>query len=597
MVGALSTWVRPGRSLEPFPYLAGVLPETGVAGGGIAGPVILALGILAVAAAALVLTRRPFPSDAVATSIVVVLVAGAVVGREVLRRLSFAEAMLPGRPELGPGPWLSGGGLVAVLAGTVLAPRARRRRARSPIPPELRRALVGGFAALLIGSAVLFLGPASPGDAAADAGPLPQTGPPNIVVIVTDDQRADTLWAMPNVRELLADEGVTFTNAFATTPFCCPSRASILSGQYSRHTGVIDGQYAPGGGASFRDGSSLATWLDDAGYDTALVGKYLNAFQADGVRYVPPGWDHWDALVSEPMVRYHDYVLSRDGRLELYGRSPQDYSTTALGDIAAGFVERTRGPFFLYYAPVAAHLPAVPAPQDEGAFDDLDPHTPPSVGEDVSDKPWAGEIPDGGPDHELVRLRQLQTLLAVDRAVAGIVDAVERRGGLDRTVFVFTSDNGMLWGEHELHGKVWPYEESLRVPLVIRAPGAAAGATDPHPVLNIDIAPTLAEFARVTPGIEVDGASLVPLLREPGADLLWRTEFVAEFLGNVGPPGLPRYSAVRTEDHLYVEYENGWRELYDLTSDPYQIENLAGEPGSAALERELAGRLAALLSA
>ena len=218
---------------------------------------------------------------------------------------------------------------------------------------------------------------------------------PNVVLIVTDDQRWDTLATMPAVQRLLVDGGITFRNAFATTPSCCPSRVSLLTGRYSRHTGVLDGSAgnAPGGAPAFDDRSSLATWLDDAGYRTGLVGKYLNDYAELPTGYVPPGWDEWYAVAqSRPQIRYYDYELNENGTIVHYGRAPADYSTTVLHNKALGFLRGAdpSAPFFLYFAPIAPHPPATPAPEDVGA-PVAEPDAPPSIG--VAPAAAGGGIP------------------------------------------------------------------------------------------------------------------------------------------------------------------------------------------------------------
>src|SRR5262249_27638194 len=168
---------------------------------------------------------------------------------------------------------------------------------------------------------------------------------------------------MPNVRRLLADHGVTFTNSFVTTSECCPSRASILTGEYAHDTGVIQ-NFSPTSYPAFDQSSNLPVWLHDAGYETALVGKYLNDYTVYGNHAVPAGWSDWVALDSRPEERYYDYTLNENGRLVQYGKAPEDYSTDVLGSKAVSFVRSAKGPFFLYFAPVAPHLPAIPAPSD-----------------------------------------------------------------------------------------------------------------------------------------------------------------------------------------------------------------------------------------
>ena len=426
----------------------------------------------------------------------------------------------------------------------------------------------------------------------------------NVVVIVSDDERLDADLRMRNVQRLLAREGVRFDRYYTTTSECCPSRASILTGQYPHHSGVV-ANFGQHGYPSFRERSTLATWLHDAGYTTAMVGKYLNGYTLDGDHRVPPGWDRWVAMDSVPEERYYRYTLNENGRQVDYGRRPADYSTSVLTRKALGFIRSAHGPFFLYFAPIAPHLPAIPAPQDRGSIGALPSLRSPAFDEaDISDKPWRARFvrtftPRGvSYDLEEVRRRQLETLRSLDRSVGKIVGELRRRNLLDRTVVVYVSDNGFLWGEHRLGGKIWPYEESIHLPLVIRTPWRAGdGAVDRHMALNVDLAPTIAALAGVRPGIPQDGRSLVPFLR--AQDPPWRVDGLAEYRGpgqlRVGGP--PPYRALRTRGFLYVAYDNGWRELYDMRHDPWQLRNVAGTRRYAVTQRYLARRLAVVAQA
>jgi len=423
---------------------------------------------------------------------------------------------------------------------------------------------------------------------------------PNIVLILTDDQRWDSMGVMPEVRSLLGGHGVTFANSFVTTSLCCPSRATILTGQYSRHTGVYQNTPPHGGATSFRDRSTVATWLHGAGYQTALVGKYLNEYNRLPTGYVPPGWDEWDAIAQRRQVQYYNYDLNENGRIVHFGGKPADYSTDVLAAKATQFALRASRPFFLYFAPIAPHEAAVPAPEDAKAYANLAPLRPPSYDEpDARDKPWAAEFPRlspaAGAEIDLTRTHMLESLRAVDRAVAALVQALQTRGALGDTVILFASDNGFLWGEHRLRGKIWPYEESIRVPLVIRVPWLDRGLVDRHLVTNADYASTIADLAGTKPGLPQDGRSLVPLLR--GRDPPWPASILVEYLGATGADrfGPPPFEAIRTERYLYVEYDFGWRELYDLKKDPYELDNLAGQRSTAALEARLAAALPGLL--
>lgn len=456
------------------------------------------------------------------------------------------------------------------------------------------RPSVGGLAVGLVAVVLAGLGIATALRAGGSSSG--SDGRPNIVLIITDDQRWDTLGVMPNVQAMLGDQGVTFENAMVTTPLCCPSRASLLTGRYSRHTGVHRNGPPDGGAPAFDDSSTLATWLHDVGYSTSLVGKYLNGYRLLEEGYVPPGWDDWHVTTGLPEIEYYGYTLNENGSLASFGTAPEDYTTTVLGDRAARFVREAPEPFFLYFAPVAPHLPARPAPEDEGSMSGLAPFRPPSFNEaDVSDKPWVDRFPILGSDRissiDRSRRRMLESLQAVDRSVASLVTSLEDRGVLGRTILVFTSDNGYFWGEHRRVGKIWPYEEAIRVPLLVRGPGFIPGGTDAHLVLNIDLAPTMIAAAGASSGTSsVDGSSLLPLL-QGGSAPAWRTVFVVEFLG---PDGLA-YEAVRTEHRVWIEYEDGGRELYDLETDPYELENRADDPTMVEVRSDLERELDRLL--
>ena len=231
------------------------------------------------------------------------------------------------------------------------------------------------------------------------AGVVAQDERPNIIVIVTDDQDAASIEQMPNTVELLQEQGLTLPNFFAATPNCCPSRATILRGQYPHNHGVLSNQPPNGGVRTFqeldRDQSTVATWLDDAGYRTGLVGKYLNGYEDDPSQ-VPPGWDDWFAWAGEGT--FDSYRISDNGRPVTYDEMPADYETDVYGRRSVEFIESATAdgePFFLYVAPHAPHLPATPAPRDADAFaTETAPRSPSFNEEDVADKPaWVRNSP------------------------------------------------------------------------------------------------------------------------------------------------------------------------------------------------------------
>ncbi len=444
---------------------------------------------------------------------------------------------------------------------------------------------------------------ALPGETGLEGDEALGSPPPNIVLVLTDDQRWDTLWAMPTVRSELIEKGVTFTNGFVVNPICCSSRASILTGSYSHSTDVYRDRPPHGGFSTFtkrgEDRSTVATWLHAAGYRTALIGKYLNGYGPQQAAYVPPGWDRWVAFVSRNgNGDYFDYALSIDGERRRYGSDEADYSTDALADLADSFIRTTspEEPLFLYFAPIAPHRPATPAPRNQSSFSDLEAYRPPSFNEaDVSDKP--GYVRALAPldasqqaETDAFRIDQYRTLLAADDAVRTILTALEDAGRLSNTLFVFTSDNGLLWGEHRWVHKLVPYEESIRVPMVVRYDAMiSAPRVDDHLVTNIDLAPTFAASS----GAEAsgtEGRSLLPLLASPEAS--WRSRFLIEHLRS-STIRAPTYCALRTPRYAYVAYGTGEEELYDLDVDAYEIQNVGADPAYASV---LAGKRARLRS-
>jgi N-acetylglucosamine-6-sulfatase len=448
-------------------------------------------------------------------------------------------------------------------------------------------------------SAAIVLGSLAPHAAPAKelAAHRMDRGRPNVVVIVTDDQRYDTLGAMPAVRSLLGRQGIEFTEAFVGNPLCCPSRATILTGRYSHSTGVYTNDSARHGGyAAFKheQAKTIATALNRVGYRTGLFGKYFNGYHAEAI---PIGWDRWFATFGLD-GSYYRYRADDDGRIRTFGAHPEDYGTTVLRREAVRFIRRSRTgrPLFLYVTPHAPHAPAIPAPGDEDAFQDLSWDKGPAFNEaDVDDKPpYIRSIPLMRRPRiahiRSFRRQQYRSLLAVDRMVAEIIAALRDTHRLHDSLIVFTSDNGFLWGEHRFTAKDVPYEESVRVPLFVRFDRAGVSGKDAHLVGNVDLAPTIADAAGATlTGME--GRSLLPLLR--GGDPSWRSALLVEHLRY--PTGkrmdVPTYCMVRTDRFAFIRYGTGGRELYDLQDDPAELTNIAGDPSSAATRRHLTSRL------
>ena len=464
--------------------------------------------------------------------------------------------------------------------------------------------------------------------ASTDALTTATSSRPNLVLILTDDQdlRLDSMSVMPRTRELLAGRGATFTNAFVPLSLCCPSRSTILTGLYPHNHRVLHNQAPVGGFQKFLDlgteERTVAVALHAAGYRTALLGKYLNGYpQSDDLLHVPPGWDEWGVPVDGNPYGELRYSLNENGKAVVYGARPADYLTDVLAAKAVDFVgasaESTQ-PFFLYLALYAPHKPSTPAPRHAGMFLERRAPRPASFDEpDVRDKPARiRALPRlsaaAKREIDVLYRKRLQSLQAVDEAVAKVVAALAANGQLERTYLFFTSDNGYHMGEHRMPpGKYTPYEEDVHVPLLVRGPGVPEGITIGALASSVDLAPTFAELAGATLSAEPDGRSLVPLWQgAPPAD--WRRVVLLEqfdFNAEDDPPDdvleppepgdkagnleYPSHLGLRLPEAKYVEYGNGEVELYDLRHDPRELQNLARRTAPARLA-ELAQRAQAL---
>jgi arylsulfatase A-like enzyme len=395
---------------------------------------------------------------------------------------------------------------------------------------------------------------------------------PSFLLVSLDDARADGLDRMPHLLARVAGEGVRFENAFVPSPLCAPSRASLLTGLYALRHGTRTLGSPLGGADSFRqsgaDQRTIAVWLRASGYRTALFGKYLNAYDRSGegpgpggTFYVPPGWDRWHALVSPQTyggVHGGTYSVIDERAVEhLFDDHTTDatYSTDAEGEALREFIVDSVGrgrPFFAVWAPNAPHVEtpngATPADRHFDTLCPMDPWRPPSWNEvDVTDKPrWVGaQAPYMGPElTDLVRCRAYESLLSVDEQLDETLDLLESLGVDRDTVILVTSDNGVGWGEHRIwrQGKECPYEECLRVPLIVRYPRRAvtAGIVRATPVLNIDVAPTVAALAGLRIPVVVDGRSFASELVEsstPTPDER-REDFLIEYWRTVRDDGV-----------------------------------------------------------
>jgi len=414
----------------------------------------------------------------------------------------------------------------------------------------------------------------------------------NIVFILTDDQSIDSIAKMPFVSSYA--NWIEFEHAYINDPMCCPSRATIATGLYSHHTHIENNTER----SKFDDSSTIATWLDAAGYRTGLFGKYHLGTHGEPPTYIPPGWDAW---ASFPDGAYYDYTLNVNGTLVHYGSSPQDYSTDVLAAKTIKFIKQSDGttPFFAYLATRSPHDGYQPAVRYADAFKN-EPivHTPAFNEVDMSDKPtwWRNLAPRKLPDIDNARRKQYASLLAVDDAVKGIFQALQSKGLLDKTVVIYMTDNSNAFGEHRWRGKGCAYEECVHTPLLVSYPGQQ-GRQVGQLVSNIDLAPTFADLAGTTPGSPVDGRSLVPLLTGQ-APANWPDAVLLRFEHDPTQDTPPSFWAIRTERYKYIETEDtGEVELYDLSTDPYEVQSVAGDPAYAQVQANLRERLAAMRNA
>ena len=485
-------------------------------------------------------------------------------------------------------------------------------------------ALVG--AGLTVAVAVSTLTVATAGGAATSAGGPEAEPPPNVVFIVMDDLRRDDMAWLPTVQREIGSTGTRFTNFYAPTPLCCPSRASTLRGQYPHNTGVLTNAEPDGGFAGFAalEDSTLATWLDPT-YATGYVGKYLNGYESRTQEHVPPGWDDWNGS-----VRTYDYLGIRtndNGTVVDEGgvNSPDVFARQA----QEFFVERAplTKPFFLHLSFVTPHSggpamdgydvrgsPYVP-PEDRDTYVGPDHSDSPAYDEaDVSDKTGpVAQRPALTPDIEALlatrtKLRR-ESLASADRAIGRVLVDLDATGERNNTVIIFTSDNGLMLGEHRIpNGKSLPYEDAANLPFLISGPGVPAGNVWTGPAGTIDIAPTILDVADVDAAADVvlDGRSVLPSRARPDADA-GRAILLEEAALPVDPEdgGAIRYAARRSVEDTEWAYRGivtrHWKlvswdgqdgyEMYDRRADPHELSNLSGQRRWAQREEALRDRL------
>jgi N-acetylglucosamine-6-sulfatase len=420
---------------------------------------------------------------------------------------------------------------------------------------------------------------------------------PNVVLIDTDDMNVTDMAVMRNTLNLLTARGTTFRNSYVSYPLCCPSRATQLTGQYAHNHGVLTDQRF----TDLDSSNTLAVWLRRAKYRTGMVGKYLNGYGVVDPRQVPPGWTQWFGLTGGTEQKRYAFKLNENGKVHSYPRRPANYIDYVLGAKVNGLLKAwapSPKPFFLYYnpnnphgekgTPISSTRDPEPAPQYLGRFGDIQAPRPPNFDEpDVSDKPQQIRNLPRLSDAEKADIDRryrgrLESLLSVDDEIKRIVRLVRKYGDKRKTFFIFTSDNGLEMGAHRIEFKDYLYEEGERVPLVIRGPGVPANTTRDQLVANIDLAPTITALTKARPGRVMDGIDLLPLTRDPSIANDRTLLFESFDIGSFG---------IRRGPWSYNVYSDGQDELYNLESDPYQLDSVAADPGLASLKASLKAEL------
>jgi N-acetylglucosamine-6-sulfatase len=414
--------------------------------------------------------------------------------------------------------------------------------------------------------------------------------PRNIVLILSDDHRFDFMGfheRAPGFLETpgfdrMAAEGVHVANAFVNTSLCSPSRASILTGMYPHEHGAVDNQ------SQLRTGLTLFPQvLQAAGYTTAFVGKWHMGEHTDEPQ---PGFDHWVSFPGQGV--YFDPELNVDGER----RKVEGYITDVLTDRALSWLDEARGgekPFLLYLSHKAVHAEFVPAPRHAGRFAGVEIPYPPTMAdteENYEGKPlwvraqrssWHGVdyLFHGAMTFDELYRGYSETLLGLDESVSRVIAYLEENDLAESTLVLYMSDNGFLLGEHGLIDKRHAYEESMRIPMLVWAPGLVErGSRIEEMVLNVDVAPTLLDLAGAGIPESMDGSSFLPLLRSEG--IPWRSEMLFVYYWEFPFPHTPTVLALRDERYKYVFYHGVWdtNELYDLEADPMETRNLIADP-------------------
>jgi N-acetylglucosamine-6-sulfatase len=529
------------------------------------------------------------------------------------------------------------------------------RRLRKPVAVSLGLAVLATGAGCSLGGDKQVGGGPAGKNTAAPPSLVPKGSPapadsekPNVITIVTDDMRTDDLRWMPNVREEIADQGLSFRNSFSPNPLCAPARSSLLTGQYTHNTGVFSVQ-APHDYRKFDDSATVGTAMNRAGYNTLFLGKYMNGYgiehskvtHKNTFRYVPAGWTDWYGSVQRPpnsgfddggTYNYYHALFNHNGTID--DDHGGVYQTVAEGRIARRLVtkyHRSPKPFFLYFAPIAPHFGAPREKGDPGKIflpgtSSVEPFKTPARPQRVrgmfdDEITRASGLPQDGSESQpdtsglprpmrwlppivanekaamlSVTRQRAESLFVLDEQIGKLVATLKKTGEYDNTVLMFTSDNGYFLGEHRMRqGKIWGHEPSLRVPFVVSGKGVPQGTRD-DPISSVDVAATILDLGGARPPRPADGHSVVPSF---AADRGWTVPVAVENEVNAGemnaardkpPSGFDNAltgTGLRTARWKYMRYVDGDAELYDLADDPNELHNLYGRPRYAAVQAEL----------
>lgn len=421
--------------------------------------------------------------------------------------------------------------------------------------------------------------------------PVAMAQKPNIIMIMTDDQDTASLAYMPKLRALLMDKGVTFTNAFAQFPLCCPSRAAKLSGQFAHNHHVLGNNVSWNGAYPAwkpTEGNSLGPWMQNSGYQTVFVGKYVNGYEAETF-HVPTGWSKWRGLTN---VKYWGWTDHHgDGTLKTGTSAEADYLTDNQTKRTVNTINNAVPPFMNMTWTFAPHvntgtITSIPAPRHYGTFNAYKmPKSPAFNSAHVTGKhPIMAMFPPltqaQVTEAEVNWRRYMETLQAVDDMIESVVNALTANGYLDNTYIIFTSDNGNLHYEWKRTEKLLPYERSVRIPLIIRGPGVPQGVRRDELVLDTDLAATILDWGDAAYGRVLDGKSLAPLLSTnlvPWRSAIFMTGLYDGF--QVYDHNFTRWNAVRTKTRKYIRSSDGHEELYDMEADPFERFSVVGRPG------------------